>query len=207
MPPMRIAGTRTDAEWHALKAKLVQQPTDAALWNQAFEEFYMTRIDTRYLKPINAIEGLKTDNGEGFAIATLFCSLIEFLEACEQGLIYVWPNPDTNNKEYKDSGPVFRAFFLRTPFNTLVDPALRDGVWRGLRCGLLHEAQTKGGWYLSTEPSGGKLVEQKAGKIVLFRNELRPAFEKYFADYRTRLLSSPDTQAAFIRKWEHLCQP
>ena len=81
---MRIAGTHTDQQWMVLKKRLQFKPSQL-LWDSAFHRFYRMRIDTRYLQPIASIQLHDTQRGEGFAIAALFCSLIEFLESCERG--------------------------------------------------------------------------------------------------------------------------
>jgi hypothetical protein len=88
----------------------------------------------------------------------------------------------------------------------LIPSTLVDSFYQDVRCGLLHEARTKGGWYISTAPSSGVLISQKGGKITLFRDRLIPALETYFLDYRSRLLVNLGTQEAFIRKFDHLCQ-
>jgi hypothetical protein len=205
-----IAGARTVMEWKALKAQLDSHPT-AVLWNQAFEEFHGTRINTRYLGPMRAIqEHLQSDLGEGFAIAALFCSLVEFLESTEQGLKYVHRTADPAKHEYSNSGGLFAAFLKkRAPFDKLVAPsALADDFYKSMRCGLLHEARTKGNWVIWSVSAGGKLIHQDvSGKIIVFRNEFVPALEQYLADYRVRLLADAQTQAAFVRKWEWLCEP
>jgi len=171
------------------------------------------RIDTRYLQPIDSIKQHDTQCGEGFAIAALFCSLIEFLESCERGDNFHFvgkSNYELQSNEYneREASGYFKDFLMtRTPFNTFFIPStLVDSFYQDVRCGLLHEARTKGGWYISTAQSNGALVSQKGGKITLFRNELIPALETYFLDYRSRLLVEPGTQQAFIRKFDHLCQ-
>ena len=205
-----IAGTHTVKEWKTLKAQLDAHPT-AALWNQAFDEFHQTRINTRYLEPMRAIQNhLRNDLGEGFAIAALFCSLVEFLESTEQGLKYVHRNADPKKNEYSNSGDLFAAFLKkRAPFDKLVTPsALADDFYRSMRCGLLHEARTKGNWVIWSVSTGGRLIHQDvSGKIIVFRNEFVPALKNYLAGYRARLLADAPTQAAFVRKWEWLCEP
>jgi hypothetical protein len=204
-----IAGTRTVKNWKDLKAILDAKPT-AAVWEQAFDQFHLTRINTRYLEPMRTIQThLRKDLGEGFAIAALFCSLVEFLESTEQGLKYVHGKADANNHEYSNSGKLFQAFLTsRTPFDRLVTPAtLADDFYKAMRCGLLHEARTKGNWMISSLPSGGDLIRQKAASITVFRNEFVPALERYLTDYRTRLVANAQTQKAFVRKWEWLCEP
>ncbi len=153
---------------------------------------------------------LPNDLGEGFAIAVLFCSLVEFLESTEQGLKYVHRNADRAKNEYSNSGGLFSAFLKkRAPFDKLVmPPSAADDFYKSVRCGLLHEARTKGNWVIWSVPSGGKLIHQDVtGKIIVFRNEFVPALDNYLGGYRARLLADVPTQAAFVRKWDWLCEP
>ena len=143
----------------------------------------------------------------------LFCTLVEYLESCERGdnFRFVGNTKTTlQPHEYNErqAAAHFKDFLrTRTPFSTLVPAGLVDSFYRDVRCGLLHEARTKSAWTISTKASGGQLVSQQGSKITLFRNELIPAVEKYLANYRQRLLTDPNTQAAFIRKFDHLCVP
>jgi hypothetical protein len=209
---MRIAGEQTDRDWASLKTRLQTSPT-SRLWASAFRRFHRARIDTRYLGPIASIQKHDQQVGEGFAIVALFCALLEYLESCERGYNFRFvPNRNTTLQPYEynqyQAAGYFKDFLrTRMPFNTLVPAALVDSFYRDVRCGLLHEARTNGGWTISTKPSRGQLVSQHGGQITLFRNELVPALEKYLADYRRRLLIDHNTQAAFIRKFDHLCVP
>jgi hypothetical protein len=208
---MRIAGTNTDKQWMALKNRLQSKPS-RRLWASAFCRFYRMRIDTRYLHPIASIQQHDLQQGEGFAIAALFCSLIEFLESCERGDNFHFickSKYKLQPHEYSErqASSYFKNFLkTRTPFNTLIPSTLVDSFYQDVRCGLLHEARTKGGWHISTAPSKGILISQKDGKITLYRNQLIPALETYFLNYRSRLLVDLATQEAFIRKFDHLCQ-
>src|SRR5262245_42415516 len=87
-----IAGQHTVKQWKALRAHLDSNPSPE-LSEMCFEDLHWTRINTRYLEPMRTIQThLQQDLGEGFAIAALFCSLVEFLESTEQGLKYVHRN-------------------------------------------------------------------------------------------------------------------
>jgi hypothetical protein len=196
----------------ALKKRLQSKPSQH-LWDSAFRRFYRMRIDTRYLHPIASIQRHDTQCGEGFAIAALFCSLIEFLESCERGdnFHFIGKTTDTlqpNEYNERQASSYFKDFLkTRKPFDTLVPSALVESFYKDVRCGLLHEARTKGGWFISTATSSGALISQKGGQITLFRNRLIPALEEYFLEYRKRLLTNPSTQEAFIKKFDHLCKP
>jgi hypothetical protein len=208
---MRVAGKNTDRQWKALRKRLLSKPT-SRLWDSAFRRFYRMRIDTRYLHPIASIKRNDKQLGEGFAIAALFCSLIEFLGSCEKGDNFVLSCDSRNTPhthEYNQwQAKGYFTEFLKTqkPFDPLIDSTLVDDFYRDVRCALLHEARTKGGWLISSAASG-KLISKRRRKITLFRNQLVPALEEYFSNYRQRLLTNPDTQQAFIRKFDFLCKP
>lgn len=208
---MRIAGRHTDKHWMAFKKRLQSKPNER-LWDSAFHDFYHMRIYTRYLHPIASIQQDDTQLGEGFAIAALFCSLLEFLESCERGdnFHFIGKTKGTlQPHEYNEhqASSYFKDFLkTRKPFNTLVPSTMIESFYRDVRCGLLHEARTKGGWFISTAASRGALISQKSGGCTIFRNQLIPALEAYFCDYRQRLLTDPSTQQAFIRKFDHLCK-
>lgn len=209
---MRIAGKHTDRQWMVLKKRLQTKPSQR-LWDSAFRRFYRTRIDTRYLQPIASIRRRDRELGEGFAIAALFCSLIEFLESCERGDNFRFigrtkATPQAHEYSERQASGYFRDFLKnRKPFDTLIPSTLVDSFYQDVRCGLLHEARTKGGWVISTAEPHDALISQKAGRITLFRNQLLPALETYFLDYRGRLLADVSAQQAFIRKFDHLCGP
>jgi hypothetical protein len=208
---MRIAGNNTDKDWIALKARLQSEPNER-LWDAAYWRFYRMRIDTRYIYPIASIEEHDSERGEGFAITALFCSLIEFLESCEKGDNFdLYANGNDTPQSHKYNSHQAKSYFkeflkTRTPFDKLIPSTLVDSFYQDVRCALLHEARTKGGWYISSAPSSGVLILQKGGRINLFRDQLIPALKKYFLDYRSRLLVNSSVQEAFIRKFNHLCQ-
>ena len=208
---MRIAGSYTVADWQALRAKLLAAPP-AAEWETAYHQFYRTRIDTRYLHPMASIAAFDNEEGDGFAMATLFCPLAEFLEACEQGHNFdVGCDPTKTAATYLynagQAKDYFKAFFKHPPFDKLVPAAYVDGFYRHVRCGLLHEARTKGGWMLSGELQPGVLIENKGGTILLYRRSLARALEEYFADYKRRLTSTQGLKDSFIRKFDVICNP
>jgi hypothetical protein len=100
---MRIAGKKTCEEWK----NFIQKEKNEAFWQEAYNDYFLERLKTRYLDPITAIENLSTSikvdsteagstdaekeerkgegNGEGFSIMAILCTLIEFLEATRQG--------------------------------------------------------------------------------------------------------------------------
>jgi hypothetical protein len=207
---MKIAGNRTDTQWKLLKKHLQSNPSQSQ-WDDAYNNYYRARIFTRYLNPITSITRHDRQIGEGFAIVALFCTLIEYLESIERGDNFHFIGRTKSHlqpHEYSErqAATYFKEFLLnRIPFCTLIPKSLVDSFYQNVRCGLLHEARTKGGWIISTRRSDGQLISQGNGIIILNRNELIPALEIYFSDYHRRLISEDKTQKAFIQKFDFLC--
>jgi len=84
---VRIAGRKTTADWQQSRQALAPG-ADANLWQKAFNTYFVERLTSRYLKPIELLQTAHTFDGEGFSILAIHCSLIEFLESTLQGLSY-----------------------------------------------------------------------------------------------------------------------
>ena len=82
-----IAGWNTPNDWAAFSAGLVVGGTEAS-WQEAYEKYYLPRLELRYLHPIKLLQENGTFQGEGFSIMAILCSLVEFLESTYQGKLY-----------------------------------------------------------------------------------------------------------------------
>jgi hypothetical protein len=165
-------------------------------------------LSSRYLDPIKVLQDSGTFQGEGFSIAAIQCSLIEFLESTVQGKSYrllVKGAPPLGPYEYGRSGEMFESFLLkRTPFTSEFDAAAAHDFYEGVRCGLLHEARTKNGWVIRAK-HGGRIIEVTGSQKVVYRDDFQKAILDFVAWYKTALTSDPVIQGAFIRKFDSLC--
>lgn len=203
----RIAGQKTVADWKAMKGRL-DGTNDPAIWAEAFEGFFKGRINSRYFEPIRAIEKMEQDVGEGFAIVTLHCSLIEFLASTLKGKTYRYSRngkPCLGEFEYSDSRDMFVGFLENhPPFDNMFSEERTAGdFYASVRCGLLHEARTKGTWKIQVCESAIQAFDARA-KIV-YRNKMQAAFDQFVAWYGQQLSADANLQAAFIRKFDSLC--
>jgi hypothetical protein len=198
---MKIAGCKTTSDWQILKGQLKIGGTPD-LWNTAFDDFFFERLQTRYFRPINAIQKIESNKGEGFSIVALQCSLIEFLGATLKGLIYVLEVKDPT-LEYKDSKDMFVRFLVEAPpFRETFDQSLAIDFYKGVRCGLVHDARTKLGWRI--HKSSVQEIVDKTAKIV-YRDNLQNGFISFVDWYRSELREVAKLQEAFIRKFDSLC--
>jgi hypothetical protein len=199
-----IAGWRTRADWQALRPALRQH--DDRAWKGAYRDFFVERLKRRYLDPIAVLQENDSRSGEGFSIVAIQCSLIEFLESTRHGKSYRRPTKaqPLGEYEYFASGEMFASFLhARPPFSKTFDQASSEDFYTNVRCPLLHEARTKGGWKIWAD--GPLALVADTAQKKLFRNNFQTALLEYIKDFQTELLGSEPLQDAFIRKFDTLC--
>lgn len=202
-----IAGVKTIDSWKAFRATLVLGK-NPSLWQEAFNSYFHSRLSLRYLNPIKVLQDNGTFQGEGFSILAIQCSLIEFLESTVQGISYRYrrkKDPPLGQYEYSDSGDIFVQFLTkRKPFSQNFDEQSATDFYINIRCGLLHEARTKGGWTIWAKSPTNVLISFP--EKIVYRDNFHQALLQFIDWYKRALLSDADIQVAFIRKFDSLCQ-
>lgn len=200
-----VAGMKTDKDWRACSPSLVAG-ADSSVWEAAFEDYFRPRLDLRYLNPIKVLQYNGTYQGEGFSIAAIQCTLIEFLESVRQGLKYRYRRGDEKlgPYEYSSSKDIFVTFLCeREPFSSTFDKTSAVDFYTGVRCGLLHEAQTKNGWKIWAKGPCGIVADVK--ERIVYRDNFQSALLSYVDSYKRALLLDAALQSAFVRKFNSLC--
>lgn len=199
-----IAGSKTRTDWNALRVRLLLPEAEA--WKEAFKDYFETRLNLRYLNPIKILQEHDTTKGEGFSILAIQCSLIEFLESTAQGknYRYISRGQVLGPHEYSSSRKFFIAFLTdRVPFSNTFNKKSADDFYAGVRCGLLHEAQTKNGWRIKARSPNG--VVANIQERIVYRNNFHLALLEYINLYGVQLQADTQLQQAFIRKFDALC--
>lgn len=213
----KIAGKKTCVNWSKFQDQLVPGE-NKTLWQTAYNDYFFERLKTRYLNPVLAIEKSPDFNeeGEGFSIVAILCTLVEFLEATRQGKEFRYINrssrkpvtpPFNPDNEYSGSQEYFINFLQnQKPFkDCFTSKILAEEFYTAIRCGLLHEAGTKKGWKIKVAKSrSNKLID--AEKKFVYRDNFREAFDTYFKIYEKELTSDIKLQKAFIKKFNSLCR-
>jgi hypothetical protein len=203
---VHIAGRKTRDDWVAFRNTLTVGG-DAEAWGHAFEDYFQTRLDLRYLNPIRILREHETFEGEGFSILALQCTLIEFLESTVQGVNYRYLRRGERccSYEYSDSSKLFADFLCkRHPFARDFDASVAREFYREIRCGLLHEARTKGGWRVRAEAPDGTVIDRT--RRIVYRNTFQDALDQFIRWYHDALPGDVTLQEAFIRKFNSLCE-
>lgn len=141
-------------------------------------DFIYKRFNERYIEPFEAIEDKTKKNG--FSLMAIACLMIEALESFWQGL------GDTKNISKK----IFMDFFSHClelkDFN-----GLEEQFYKNIRCGILHQAETRAGWKISREKNIPLLdKERRIINANRFHTKLKYYLERYKKELETQDLSS-----------------
>jgi hypothetical protein len=173
---------------------------------QKFEliRFLDERYSERFFGPINCLrQAPDNEHGYGFAIMALCCLLVETIECYREGLPSSFKKDLIEMKDcalnhscppdYKlngdltgvNSGEVFKDFFERPEHRQYFPDVDYNLFYKKIRCGLLHQAQTKGSWRLIRT---GKFWD--ANEESINRNEFAQRLKNCFDGYREELNNS-----------------
>ncbi len=155
---------------------------------KAIAAFLQLRLEERYLRPC-----LSNPARHGFSMMAIGCLLIECLESFYRG----WPH--TRNR----SELAFCGFFSRWERFADLRP-IANPFYVHVRCGLLHQAETTGGWRIRRD---GPMIDVEAQTInaTVFLRRLRHTVK----DYRSSLVAEPWSSALWQntrRKLDSICR-
>ena len=159
-------------------------------WDMAVIIFH-ERIHGRFIEP--AIELLKDDN-YGFAVMAILTLLIEALAQFRKGLEHT---KNCSKKEYTE--------FLMTVFPTVFTKKdYAERFYDGIRCGILHSAQTQNNTILSTE---GTAIRYKENDLYVNINEFLRLVSDYIAQYELDLknANNAELRKMFVQKMNYVC--
>lgn len=140
-------------------------------------EFFRERVRERYIEPVIA---LNADEKNGFAIMALSCLLLEAYETFRQG----WRSSDGKSKK------VFGYFFNREDLFLDFRPYAEE-FWKNIRCGILHQGETTGGWQITRE-NREPLFDSSSRTVhaTKFHALIADVIDKYRTDLKTSLLTT-----------------
>lgn len=137
----------------------------------AIADFIFQRLHSRYLKPFQFTNPtFKKEFKNGFSIMANCCLLIETLQSFKNG----WGDSD------RKSSQAFNQFFA-TESNFSVFINKEKEFFQHIRCGILHQGETTGGWTINRV---GKNIFDSTKLIVdsvTFAKELEQSLKNYSA--------------------------
>lgn len=164
---------------------------------------FRDRLHGRFLEPVDLIAANpKIGEFAGFSIMALDCLLVETLNQFYQGL-------DETPKDHKRQ---FWKFFRASEhFKPYLTKKVSDIFYSHVRCGLLHQAQTKKDTLIRADqekmfrPAPGGLVKGIIVDRVLFHNALKKEIETYIEKLETDDEANQNLRTNFIKKMCYIC--
>lgn len=150
-------------------------------------DFIVERFEERYLDPVEVDPKKKN----GFTIMAVSCLMIESLEPFRRG----WK--DSRNK----SELAFCSFFSHWDAFSEFRPVSAD-FYRHVRCGILHQAETTGGWRIVRR---GPVRAETTVNATKFAQSLRHVLRDYSSSLRTEDWNS-EVWRAFRKKMDAICR-
>ena len=227
----QIAPGVTVSNWNALRPTLIKDFCKEDLpesWNKA-QQIFEARIMSRFISPLEKIIATDQKEGEGFAIMSILCLLLEHLASWRYGFIFALDKKDEQlyPYEYNKSGGIFKKFLTQeSPFKAFFDSRTKAyKFYDNVRCGLLHEARTKEDWILRYHSSRRELMwkDTESQSIVInrhafyaglrewVRGSFMPSLEMVLGEDGGGIpkeeikKSTMTARANFIRKMDDIC--
>lgn len=169
-----------------IQLQLTQYSTDE-VWESAIEIFE-DRIYGRYLLVIDEILKLN-DFTNAFSAMAIMCLLIETLYQFQNGIDE--SRERLSNRSYRGlSKTAFCKFLSKSQyFNNQFTQNTAGVFYNDIRCGILHQAQTKRGSQLTIESEANLVIEIPHGirvNVLLFRDSLKNEYYHYIESLRDR---------------------
>lgn len=187
------------SDWKELAQRL--DDNDETAWLKAIGVFER-RISERFITSIDALVSADTKSDvksaedanapkciPGFSIVALCCLLIETLQSFRESLTDLAPGEGPCSfpsgkciKSPPGTRQQFEAFLLRPAFQGAFDDEIAACFVRGIRNGILHEAETRK-WVIWRDEPEGRIVEKEDDGFALNRNLFYAAIKKEFECY------------------------
>jgi hypothetical protein len=168
---------------------------------QELAEFILARHQERFLRPLMKLrECSDLWQGYGFSMLAICSLLIETVQSYRDGLPTtdkrefdklarlknVPSNYRLNQNKWTSGSQAFRRFFESNKGSFSGIPSA--SFFKKIRCGVLHQGQTKGGWIVKRKGAG---VWRRAGHAkILNRDNFLDALEHSFHNYINQLKAS-----------------
>lgn len=205
MSKFKISGNFTNHDWIKLRGNIEiinaltnPDPNELPIeWVSAIEVIE-NRVKTRFLDPIEKIKNDGVRSGEGFSITLIAVVLMEALAAFEYGRSYKEHKANETRNfiapcEYLSSARLYKELFKNSQsLKNGTNSDVRDRFYGYIRCGLVHEARTKGTELIisntSTRNSQPEKYYYKEGKHYIFNRDLFiDRLKEHFNNYLNQL--------------------
>jgi len=199
MTTFKISSSDKNDTW----SKLNLTDNNSTDWDKAIQIF-QDRFETRFFNPIKMLAehaDQKIKFYSGFAILAIDCLLIETFNQFYHGIY-------TSEQKFIPNCKTFKDFFQRSEhFRNDFDTEEKIIIfYQHIRCGLLHQAETKEHTIINLKKSQliSLITNNGITSMELNRDEFHKRVLNYFHDYILRLKDKKETvlRKHFLKKMD-----
>jgi hypothetical protein len=198
-PQTRISPRFRSTDWAQLRPSL-NDNANVEAWARAIEMLH-DRIQSRFLQPVDHLKNApqSTDLGFGFAMLALDCLLIDTIQSFREGRL--------KGNEARTARAFVDFFRASTRFGSPIwSRRLIDEFFDAIRCGLMHDGETRKGWRLRRRHETA-IVERSDEGYVLYRDNFHDALKAEFETYKEELSAgrTPALRENFLIRMDAIC--
>lgn len=171
MTDIRISPRYWLSDWQGLNFEV------EADWQKAID-IVEDRIKGRFVRWIDQIVD---EDFSGFVVVALDCLLLETLYGFQQG------------QSTRDTQRLY-AHFLTSSMRFGFDQPTATFFYKDVRCGIVHDTETRRGWIIRWDPQEHIVEKDKDGNFIMNRSMFHAAIKGELDDWLERLRNG-DTDA------------
>lgn len=188
-----IAPQKYVRDWKSIRPML--DSADAQEWVEAIA-ILEARITSRFLRPIAAIEKI---GYSGFAIMTLDCLLIDTIQSFREG---------RQDGSEESTATSFKKFLTKSRhFRQYFQAQDAKSFFSNVRCGLMHDGETRSGWRVRTDTSELLSRDPASRDRIVNRKLFHQGILREFADLIDELRRGEtlNLRKNFLKRMDGIC--
>lgn len=160
--------------------QLLEWLNEANKYKEGIADFVYNRLYERYIEPFENYESTPDGPKMGFIIMASMSLLIETIQSFKQGYIETSEISKEVFNSFWDDAKTKKVFNINNTQNYEIIISKKTGFYKNIRCGILHQGETTGGWIINTN-NGQEAIDFQRRNInpALFLEKMKSILEDY----------------------------
>lgn len=161
-------------------SKLLQWLNNAKGNQSKIADFVYNRLYERYIEPFKNYKSTPNEPKMGFIIMASMSLLIETIQSFKQGYVETSEISKEVFNSFWDDGKVKKAFNIENAQKHEFIISKKTGFYKNIRCGILHQGETTGGWAINTNNEQEVIdLQERNINPILFIEKMKGILEDY----------------------------
>lgn len=167
--------------------QLLEWLNEASKHKEDIADFVYNRLYERYIEPFKNYKSTPNEPKMGFIIMASMSLLIETIQSFKQGYVETSEISKEVFNSFWDDGKVKTAFNIDNTQKHEFIISKKTGFYKNIRCGILHQGETTGGWIINTN-NGQEAIDFQRRNInpILFIEKMKGILEDYKGELKDK---------------------